>query len=1035
MTSSAAAVPHLCSLSLGLQLFESSSDCVKLLSTGGNVLAMNRNGQAAMEIDAFPAVSGKHWTTFWPGEWHATVQQALADARDEGNASFSAACPTAKGTLKWWDVVLTLVNGVDGQPPTLLAVSRDITAARAAQHALQASEARLRSLVTATSAIVWNCPANGVFDSTQTAWSAFTGQGFDAYRDVGWLNAVHPDDRAKTIQAWERALQEKSICRVTHRVQDARGQYHHMDVKAAPVIGPDGAIIEWMGTHTDTTDAVEAAVERERLLKQVQAANDRMNDIFRQAPAFMCVLTGPDHRFEMTNDRYLQLVGNRDPIGQTVREALPEVEGQGFFELLDRVYQTGETFHGVDMPVMLQRHPGAALEERFIDLVYMALRNADGYITGLLAHGVDQTHRKLAELALYDSRERFEKIVSQAATGVVEMDIKGNIRFVNQKYSDMLGYSRNELIGRNVVDVTAPASLPQTLAAVSTLLDDGVGFTIDKYYLDKSGALVPATSSVNVLRGRGGEADGMVAIVLDTAASKQATAELRASEERYRTLFESMDQGFCIIDMLYDEQHVAIDYRFNEMNNMFEKHTGLCNAVGKTARELVPDLDAIWIDRYGEVARTGVAIRFESEASAMSRWFDVYATPIGNSGSQVAILFSDITARKAADETLRKLADDLAEADRRKTEFLATLAHELRNPLAPIRSGLSVIRLHGDNPATLLKVGEMMDRQVNHMVHLIDDLLDIARINGNKLALRKSRVDLKTVIASAVETTMPLMDAGRHTLFVDLPDMPLDVDIDATRIAQVVANLLNNAAKYTPAGGKIRLAVVLQDDELRIAVADNGVGIAPDVIDSVFDMFSQVGRNLDRAQGGLGIGLSLVRRLVEMHGGSVEAMSAGNDAGSTFTIHLPCQSLGMDRGAVAAAPAIPLPAATAQALEILVVDDNVDAADSLSMLLELLGHAAGVAHNGADALKVVASAPPSIVFLDIGMPGMNGYDTARAMRQVAGGADVTLVALTGWGSASDRAQSRDAGFDHHLTKPVQLADVQTLLATLADQTT
>lgn len=1013
-----------------MQLFESSSDCVKLLSAAGQVLAMNRNGQAVMEIDEFSAVSGKHWTTFWPVEWHATVQRAIADALDGGNASFSAACPTAKGTLKWWDVTLTLVGGLDGQPPTLLAISRDMTTARQAQLELQASEARFRSLVMATSAIVWNCPASGAFDSTQTAWSAFTGQGFHQYQDFGWLDAVHPDDRAKTIKAWEHALQARSIYRVTHRVQDASGQYHHMDVRAAPVIGPDGAIIEWMGTHSDTTDAVRVAAERERLLRQVQSANDRMNDIFRQAPAFMCVLTGPDHRFELTNDRYMQLVGNRDLIGQAVRDALPEVKGQGFFELLDRVYQTGETFFGADMPVMLQRHPGAALEERFIDLVYMALRNADGEITGLLAHGVDQTHRKLAELALYDSRERFEKMVSQAATGVVEMDIACNIRFANQKYCDMLGIPHDELIGKNVVDVTAPDSLAPTLTAVRKLLDDGVGFVIDKHYLHTNGAQVPATSSVNLLRGRNGEAEGMLAIVLDTTASKQASAKLRASEERYRTLFESMDQGFCVIDILFDDQNVPVDYRFKEMNSMFEKHTGLSNAVGKTARELVPDIDDFWIDTYGRVAQTGIATRFENEVRAISRWFDVYATPIGTSGNQVALLFSDITARKASDDTLRKLADDLAESDRRKTEFLATLAHELRNPLAPIRSGLSVMRLRGDHPATLTKVREMMDRQVSHMVHLIDDLLDIARINGNKLALRKSRVDLKTVIASAVETTMPLMDAARHALSVDLPDATLHVDIDAIRIAQVVANLLNNAAKYTPTGGKIRLAVALETNALRIAVADNGVGIAPDAIGGVFDMFSQVGRNLERAQGGLGIGLSLVRRLVEMHGGSVDAVSAGNDAGSTFTIRLPYEPA-MDSAYVTTAPGIQAPTATAQAaLDILVVDDNVDAATSLSMLLELLGHAAGVSHNGADALKVVASTPPRIVFLDIGMPGMNGYDTARAMRQLPDGQGVTLVALTGWGSESDRAQSRDAGFDHHLTKPVQLVDVQTLLATL-----
>ena len=1019
--------PNLSILSVGMQLFESSLDCVKLLSAGGNVLAMNKNGQAVMEIDHFSSVSGKHWTTFWPNEWHGAVEQALAAALDSGHAAFTAPCPTLKGTLKWWDVVLTLVGGVDGQPSTLLAVSRDITAARQAQLELQASEARFRSLVMATSAIVWNCPANGEFTSVQAAWSAFTGQDFSAYQGTGWLDAIHPDDRAETQRAWAQARLTRSTYHVVHRLRDAGGRYHHMDVKAVLVLAPDGDVAEWVGTHTDTTDAIVATQDRERLLKQVQAAHDRMNDIFRQAPAFMCVLSGPEHRFELTNDRYLQLVGNRNLIGQPVRAALPEVDGQGFFELLDRVYQTGETFFGSDMPVMLQRQPGAALEERFIDIVYMALRDADGRITGLLAHGVDQTHRKVAELALHASRERFEKIVSQAATGVVEMDIRGNIRFANQKYSDMLGYAHDALIGKNVVDVTAPDSLDSSLAAVAKLLGDGIGFVIDKHYLRQDGALAPATSSVSLLRTPGGEADGLVAIVLDTAASVQASAELRASEERYRTLFESMDQGFCVIDILFDANNVPVDYRFCEMNSMFEQHTGISNAVGKTARELVPGIDAFWISTYGRVAQTGEPIRFESEVTAISRWFDVYATPLGSLGSnKVALLFTDITSRKASSATLRKLADDLSESDRRKTEFLATLAHELRNPLAPIRSGLAVMGMTSDNPAAVAKVREMMERQVSHMVHLIDDLLDIARINSNKLALRKSLVELNTVVASAVETTLPLIEARQHELVVDLPDRMLEIEIDATRIAQVLGNLLNNAAKYTPVGGKIRLAVQEHGAEVSITVSDNGLGIAPDAIGGVFDMFSQVGRNLDRAQGGLGIGLSLVRRLVELHDGSVEAFSAGIDAGSTFTIRLPCVQR------VAGAEAIthessPAPGTPGNALPILVVDDNVDAATTLSMLLELLGHAAGVVHSGMDAIARIEAAQPRIVFLDIGMPGMDGYETARTIRELPGGRDIALVALTGWGSESDRAQSRAAGFDHHLTKPVQLGDLEGVL--------
>jgi len=512
--------------------------------------------------------------------------------------------------------------------------------------------------------------------------------------------------------------------------------------------------------------------------------------------------------------------------------------------------------------------------------------------------------------------------------------------------------------------------------------------------------------------------------------SKRVVEQLRTSEERYRTLFESVDEGFCIFEMLFDEANRPVDYRFLEMNPTFQAHTGLKDAVGRTAREMLPGLDDFWFDTYGRVALTGEPVRFENEAPAMNRWFDVYATRIGGADSRkVGLLFNDISARKQSESTLRRLADDLAEADRRKTEFLATLAHELRNPLAPIRNGLSVMRMSGDNPAAMAKVRDMMERQVGHMVHLIDDLLDIARISGGKLELKRQRTDLAAILASAVETSMPLIEAGKHAFTLDVPDAALPVDADATRIAQVVANLLNNAAKYTPPGGQIALSAQRDGVDAVITVRDSGVGIAADALAGVFEMFSQIGRTVDRSQGGLGIGLSLVRRLVEMHGGSVAATSAGANAGSIFTVRLPLAAEAVQAGP---APGEPAPALdnAAGGLKVLVVDDNVDAAVTLSMILEMSGYTAKVAHDGYEALAVAQSFGPRVAFLDIGMPGMSGYETARAIRATPGLEDIVLVALTGWGAESDRQRSNEAGFDHHLTKPVQLDVVEALLAGL-----
>ena len=581
-----------------------------------------------------------------------------------------------------------------------------------------------------------------------------------------------------------------------------------------------------------------------------------------------------------------------------------------------------------------------------------------------------------------------------------------------------------------MLDVTAPDSVPVTLEAVRLLAGGEAGVVMDKEYLRRDGSRMPATSSVNALRGPNGEFQGLVAIEVDTTESRRAAEKLRASEERYRTLFESVDQGFCIFEMIFDAQERPVDYRFLEMNPMFESHTGLRDAVGRTAREMIPTLDAFWFETYGRVATTGEPVRFENAAPAMGRWFDVYATRLGGPDSRrVALLFSDITARKQSEETLRKLARDLEEADRRKTEFLATLAHELRNPLAPIRSGLSVMRLKGDNAASVARVREMMERQVGHMVHLIDDLLDVARISGGKLELKKERADLRGVLASAVETSLPLIETGRHELSVDLPAHAVPVEADVTRIAQVVANLLNNAAKYTPNGGRIGLSLRTDGAEALVAVSDNGIGIPREELSSVFELFSQVGHHLERAQGGLGIGLSLVRRLVEMHGGSVTAASGGPQAGSTFTVRLPLAEDAQDTPQPAAADNAD---GAAGGTRILVVDDNVDAAMTLSMILEACGYVTQVAHGGREALATAQAFRPQVAFLDIGMPGMDGYDTARAMRKLDGLEDITLVALTGWGAESDRRKSNEAGFDRHLTKPVQLDVVQELLAQLAD---
>ncbi|WP_426106209.1 ATP-binding protein [Massilia sp. TSP1-1-2] len=410
------------------------------------------------------------------------------------------------------------------------------------------------------------------------------------------------------------------------------------------------------------------------------------------------------------------------------------------------------------------------------------------------------------------------------------------------------------------------------------------------------------------------------------------------------------------------------------------------------------------------------------------RWVEFFGNrqPHVNGGPMRIIgTVADITASKNREEELRCLAANLSEADRRKTEFLATLAHELRNPLAPIRHGLQLLRMQTENVDTFNQVRDMLDRQVNQMVHLVNDLLDIARITNGKVELRKQHARVGDLVKMAVETSLPLISSLAHRLIVAVPDEVIHVYVDPGRVSQVISNLLNNAAKYTPKGGVIEVNVTRDGHDVVIAVTDNGIGIAPESIDAIFGLFRQVGHDFERSQGGLGIGLSLVRQLVELHGGTASATSAGKGAGSTFTVRL-----GLAGDVPAPAPLEPsvTEALAARKLKIMVADDNVDAAEILSLLLEVFGHVTAVVHNGHAALNLARDFLPDVALLDIGMPGMNGYEVAKALRQIPPLANMTLVALTGWGGEQDRALSREAGFDRHLIKPVDMQVIDSLLA-------
>lgn len=766
--------------------------------------------------------------------------------------------------------------------------------------ALRRSEERYRALTEAITQAVWTwSPAKGTadFDQAQRWWAKLTGQSIEEQHvsENSWLQVVHPDDRDAAGTAWASSIASGLIYDIEYRVCGHDGNWKYVRARGVPVRDSDGTVREWVGTLDDVTEQRMAVEERERFLAVAETERRRLEEVFRHAPTFIAVLRGPTHIFERVNERYTELIGGRQVIGKPVREALPEIEGQGYFELLDRAYKTGQPHIGLDAHVKIQR--AGVLTERILEFVYQPMLNSTGEVNGIILQGVDLTERRQAEkelARLTEESERrrrvYETILSNTPDLAYVFDLEHRFTYANEQLLRMWGKTWDEAIGK-------------------TCLELG-----------------------------------------------------------------------------YEDWHAA----------MHNREIDQVRATGKPLR--------------GEVPFNGTNGR---------KIYDYIFVPIfGIHGEVEAVAGTtrDVTERQQAEEALR-------ESDRRKDDFLALLAHELRNPLAPIRNGLQVMRLAGEDSKSIAEARAMMDRQLSHMVRLIDDLLDVSRITRNKMELRCENVLLAEIIGSAVEAAGPTIEEFEHELTVRLPPEPIRLHADLTRLAQVFSNLLTNSAKYTARGGKIWLSAEVIAHEIVLSVRDTGIGIPADALPTIFDMFSQVDRTFEHNTGGLGIGLALVKGLVEMHGGTVTAESTEGH-GSTFTVRL--QQSGVTQQQIEnrseATDCDHLPR-----LNVLVVDDNHDGAASMAMMLRLLGNEVAMAHDGLEAVAAAGAVRPDVILMDIGLPRLNGLEATRQIREQPWGKSIEIIALTGWGQESDREQSQSAGCNDHLVKPVQLTDLEHLL--------
>jgi len=531
------------------------------------------------------------------------------------------------------------------------------------------------------------------------------------------------------------------------------------------------------------------------------------------------------------------------------------------------------------------------------------------------------------------------------------------------------------------------------------------------------------------------------AFVVQKEESEEGILVLDGVDRPYRLLIERMQQGAAIVGS--DGTIVYVSGRLSQLLDTTPAEmpgTPFSRYVVQGQRE---DVEALLRGASTNVNSEMEIELVRSDGSTQPALLNV--SPLVDPPDILCVMVTDLTQHKGhaeqrerllQEQSARAAAEQVAEAlraaDRRKDEFLAMLGHELRNPLAPMRNGLQVLNLIGSREPAARQMREMMGRQLEGLVRLVDDLLDVGRVTQGKIELQPEPTDLGQVVTRALESTRPLIDERGHTIDLHLYEKPLPIQADIVRLTQVVINLLNNAAKFTPRGGRIKIVTTADDAAAAavLSVRDNGIGIEPDILARVFELFAQADRSIERVEGGLGIGLTLARRFIEMHGGTLEAASEGTGRGSEFTLRLP---LSENPAEIAAGQTIgepaPRPAASATK-RILVVDDNQDAAGSLTMLLRLLGHDVREAYDGQSALSLLGDFVPDLVLLDIGLPGMNGYEVARHVRCLPGLDRVRLVAVSGYGSESDRRAAIAAGFDAHFIKPIEFSSIQSLLSSL-----
>lgn len=900
-----------------------------------------------------------------------------------------------------------------------------------AEQALWESESRYYQLVESLPIGVYTCDRSGKLDYFNDYAAKLLGCRPDikdpAEKFCDSFRLYHPDgtlmphNQTPVIEALRDG---RSLRNGEFTIERADGTHVEVLVHIDPILDAAGNSVGVINAFIDVS-------ERKQAEEQLTQSERTLMELIEWAPFGLYVV---DSRFRIammnTGSQNGAFRNVRPVIGRDFAEALrilwPEEVAAEIMGHFRHTLDSGEPYYSPRF--VHPRHDVASVESYEWELHRMTL--PDGQF-GVICYYYDSTALRAAESALRGSEERLALAASCTGIGLFEWEIQTGRVLWTEQHARLLGLATTihslEYSYRDWAERVHPDDLPRVEAELTRSVAEQIPYKAEYRVIWPDG-------SVHWLMGRGmvitnnqGQAEQMLGIIMDITANKlsdeklqESESRLRESEMRFRTLVERIGDVFWISDpergkLIYASQ-------------AFEAIWGL------DLKQLYDHFE-IWLESIHEEDRERVKHEFFMNVplgqydceyrvvrpNGTIRWIRDHGKPLGI-GNLVAGVAQDITERKQAEEILR-------EDDRRKNQFLATLAHELRNPLAPISSGLHILKMPTVDSATVLRIHRMMERQVDCMVKLVDDLMDVSRITRGMIELHKESLDLSEVLLNAVETSRPLIDQKGHQFDIIIPSEPIILEADKIRLTQIITNLLNNAANYTPNGGLIKLSARREDSNAVVSVRDNGLGIPPEMQLKVFDMFTQVNEATNRPQGGLGIGLTLVQNLVYLHGGSIELKSEGDNQGTEFVVRLPLAGKNNHLAASDQAQNQPV---NLSALRILVVDDIKDVADSLAMLLRQMAAEVEIANDGPAALDTLKTFQPSVVFLDIGMLDMDGYEVAQRIRKLPESKAMTLIALTGWGQEEDRLKSKEAGFDHHLIKPVNIHALKELFRNSVD---